>query len=112
MRSLFHLSKRLYSTSKMGKRALVFLAEGAEEMETVITVDVLRRAGVEVILAGLNGDQSVLCSRMVKIEPDCALDNVVNDKFDAVIVPGGLKVAEACATVYKNFLNFIKQSNF
>ncbi len=33
----------------MAPRALVLLAEGAEEMETVITVDVLRRGGVEVI---------------------------------------------------------------
>ena len=29
--------------------ALVFLAEGAEEMETVITVDVLRRGGVRFV---------------------------------------------------------------
>jgi protein DJ-1 len=35
---------------KMAPRALVLLAEGAEEMETVITVDILRRGGVEVIL--------------------------------------------------------------
>ncbi len=34
----------------MAPRALVLLAEGAEEMETVITVDILRRGGVEVIL--------------------------------------------------------------
>ncbi len=33
----------------MAPRALVLLAEGAEEMETVITVDILRRGGVEVI---------------------------------------------------------------
>jgi protein DJ-1 len=35
----------------MAPRALVLLAEGAEEMETVITVDILRRGGVEVILS-------------------------------------------------------------
>jgi len=34
---------------EMAPRALVLLAEGAEEMETVITVDILRRGGVEVI---------------------------------------------------------------
>lgn len=92
---------RSYSTlnSTMVKKALVFLADGAEEMETVITVDVLRRAGIEVTLAGVKGDQTVLCSRNVRIQPDCALDKVSNDQFDAVIVPGGLKGAEACATV-------------
>ena len=37
-------------------RALVILAEGAEESEAVIIVDLLRRAGIETVLAGLNGD--------------------------------------------------------
>ena len=39
----------VYPVFTMAPRALVLLAEGAEEMETVITVDVLRRGGVEVI---------------------------------------------------------------
>lgn len=92
--------KRFFSTRlTMVKKALVFLAEGAEEMETVITVDTLRRAGIDVTLAGLSGDQQVLCSRNVKITPDVSLDSVKSDNFDAVIVPGGLKGAETCALV-------------
>ena len=99
------LSNKFYSTisSNMTKKALVFLAEGAEEMETVITVDTLRRAGIEVTLAGLNGDSPVLCSRNVRVVPDVALDSVSSQTFDAVIVPGGLKGAEACSLV-SNFL--------
>jgi putative intracellular protease/amidase len=81
------------------KRALVFLAKGAEEMETVITVDVLRRAGILVTLAGVEGADAVLCSRDVRVVPDVALSSVENDNFDAVIVPGGLKGAETCASV-------------
>ena len=54
-------------------RVLVVLAPGAEEMETVISVDVLRRAGLEVTLAGLEGDEIVTCSREVKICPDTSL---------------------------------------
>lgn len=81
------------------KRALVFLANGAEEMETVIVVDTLRRAAVDVILAGVDGDDIVTCSRNVKIQPDSSLSKVTNDTFDAVIVPGGLKGAEKCANV-------------
>jgi protein DJ-1 len=98
---MFRISKRFFSIQKpkMVKRALLFLADGAEEMETVITVDVLRRGGVEVTVAGVNGEQTVTCSRLVKIEPDCALDKVKSELFDAVIVPGGLKGAETCATV-------------
>ena len=69
------------------------------EMETVIVVDTLRRGGVEVTLAGVSGPDSVVCSRKVIIVPDIGLSDVLNETFDAVIVPGGLKGAEACATV-------------
>lgn len=73
----------------MGKRALVIVAEEAEEMEVVITVDVLRRAQVEVDVAGLEGPGVVRCSRGVKLEPDLALADA-RGPYDVVILPGGL----------------------
>ncbi len=86
----------------MTKNALVFLAEGAEEMETVITVDVLRRAGVQVTLASIkdgNQNEPVTCSRNVRIFPDTVIDQIQGLTFDAVVIPGGLKGAESCANV-------------
>ncbi len=68
--------------------ALVPLAEGAEEMEVTIIVDVLRRAGVDVTLAGLEGDRPVLCSRRVTIVPDTALSRAGSD-HTALVLPGG-----------------------
>ena len=75
------------------KTALVLLAEGAEEMEVVIVVDVLRRAQVQVTLAGLAESSSlaaVECSRKVRIQPDCSLQQVLdgNRDFDLVVLPG------------------------
>jgi protein DJ-1 len=77
-------------------RALVILAAGAEEMETTITVDVLRRGGVDVVLAGLDGDGPVKCSRGVRIVPDAAL-SAAEGPFDVVILPGGLEGARRLA---------------
>uniref|UniRef100_A0A8I5TY30 Parkinson disease protein 7 homolog n=1 Tax=Pongo abelii TaxID=9601 RepID=A0A8I5TY30_PONAB len=57
------------------KRALVILAKGAEEMETVIPVDVMRRAGIKVTIAGLAGKDPVQCSRDVVICPDASLED-------------------------------------
>ncbi len=74
------------------KRALVVLAEGAEEMEVVVVVDVLRRAGVEVDLAGLDGPGVVTCSRSVRLAPDVALEHCVGP-YDAMILPGGAEGA-------------------
>jgi protein DJ-1 len=69
-------------------RALVVLAEGAEEMEVVVAVDVLRRAGVTVDLAGLDGPGVVTCSRGVRIAPDVALDQAAGP-YDVLVLPGG-----------------------
>merc|ERR1719233_1662000 len=71
----------------MAPRALVLLATGAEEMETVITVDVLRRGGV-VVVAGIDGANTVTCSRNVKIAPDSGLAEC-GGQYDCVVLPGG-----------------------
>ncbi|KAH8232471.1 hypothetical protein KR032_007639, partial [Drosophila birchii] len=81
----------------MSKTALVVLAPGAEEMELIIAVDVLRRAGIKVTMAGLNGAEPVKCSRDVQILPDIELAKVAADKFDVVVLPGGLGGSNAMA---------------
>ncbi|KFD51836.1 DJ-1 family protein [Trichuris suis] len=76
------------------KKVLVLLADGSEEMEVIITVDVLRRGGLDVLLAGLGGDRPHECSRGVKVVPDKSFDVVKGDKFDAVVLPGGMGGAQ------------------
>eukprot|EP00069_Balaena_mysticetus_P014513 bmy_08798T0 len=72
------------------KRALVILATGAEEMETVIPVDVMRRAGIKVTIAGLAGKDPVQCSRDVVICPDASLEDAKKEgPYDVVVMPGG-----------------------
>jgi protein DJ-1 len=68
--------------------ALVLLAPGAEEMETTIVVDVLRRAKVDVVVAGVEGPEPVECSRGVRIVPDVGLSDVESLR-DVVVLPGG-----------------------
>lgn len=87
-------SPKFYSTMP---KALVILSEGAEEMETVISVDVLRRGGVDVTVAGLDGSDPVLCSRNVKVVPDKALSEVKGATYDVVVCPGGAKGAQNLA---------------
>lgn len=67
---------------------LVPIANGTEEMEAVIIIDMLRRAGLDVVVAG-DGDM-VTCSRGVRIVPDISIDDINDDDvFDAIILPGG-----------------------
>jgi 4-methyl-5(b-hydroxyethyl)-thiazole monophosphate biosynthesis len=69
-------------------KALVFLASGFEEIETVTIVDVLRRAGVDVTVAGLTPNVTE-GKHGVKVVPDNSIDDVKVEDFDAVVVPGG-----------------------
>lgn len=69
-------------------KALVFLAPGFEEIETATVVDVLRRSGVEVTVAGLVLGAIEGGHEMKFVAEKCIDEINVND-FDAVICPGG-----------------------
>ncbi|MDH4229828.1 MAG: DJ-1/PfpI family protein [Nitrospirota bacterium] len=71
------------------KKVLVPLAEGFEEIEAVTVIDVLRRAGIEVVSAGLT-DGPVKGSRGVTLVPDTAVHRILENDFDMVVLPGGL----------------------
>ncbi|KAF8838922.1 DJ-1 [Paxillus ammoniavirescens] len=92
----------------MAKKALILIADGTEEMEFTTTYDTLVRAGVECTSANVQSGGSpygsvgtspalVVCSRGVKILPDTTLQPLQAgpDKYDALVIPGGLKGAEA-----------------
>jgi len=70
-------------------KTLVPIADGVEEMEAVIIVDTLRRAGWEVSSAGVEA-QIVTASRGVRLVPDVAWEIVKPETFDILVIPGGL----------------------
>ena len=70
------------------KRVLVPLAEGCEEIEAVVVIDVLRRAGIEVVTAALR-DGPVTASRGVRLLPDAPWPEHAWEQFDALVLPGG-----------------------
>ena len=74
-------------------RVLIPLAQGCEELEAVTLIDLLRRAGVEVITASLD-ENPVQCSRGTVLLADTSLDKVQDDDFDMVVLPGGLPGAD------------------
>ena len=69
-------------------KVLVPLAQGCEEIEAVTVIDILRRAGIKVISAGLDA-QPVKASRGVMLIADMTLDNALQQEFDMIVLPGG-----------------------
>lgn len=74
-------------------RVLVPLAQGCEELEAVTITDLLTRAGINVVSAGLD-DKIVTASRGMKLLPDSILDDVLDEDFDMIVLPGGLPGAD------------------
>ncbi len=69
-------------------KVLVPLAQGCEEIEAVTVIDILRRAAIEVVSAGL-GAQPVRASRGTVLVPDTTLDAALKYDYDMVVLPGG-----------------------
>lgn len=74
-------------------KVLVPLAQGCEELEAVTVVDLLRRAGIEVITAGLD-EQPVRASRGMVLVADMTLASALLQEYDMIVLPGGLPGAD------------------
>jgi 4-methyl-5(b-hydroxyethyl)-thiazole monophosphate biosynthesis len=70
-------------------RVLIPLAPGFEEIEAVSTIDVLRRADVEVVVAAVGDSGSIAGSHGIAVRAEVRLRDVRDQDFDAVILPGG-----------------------
>ncbi|MCB1172219.1 MAG: DJ-1/PfpI family protein [Leptospiraceae bacterium] len=72
-------------------KVLTILAEGFEEIEAVTIIDVLRRAGVDVVAAGMDSIR-VTGSHAIQLQTDCTLADAIQeqDSFDMLVLPGGL----------------------
>lgn len=69
-------------------RVLCLVTDGFEEIEMVTPVDLLRRAGVEVVIVALEKPQVVgRCG--IRLVADAVFDDVSPDAFDALFLPGG-----------------------
>ncbi len=80
------------------KKAVILFADGFEEVEGITQADFLRRAGIEVTLAGVKS-LKVRGSRGIDITCDALLSDLDEAVFDAVVVPGGMPGA---ANVYES----------
>jgi 4-methyl-5(b-hydroxyethyl)-thiazole monophosphate biosynthesis len=68
---------------------LVPLAEGFEEIEAFAPVDLLRRAGVEVVTAALAATMHVTGRSGITVHADKTLAEVMHRDFDLIFLPGG-----------------------
>ena len=70
------------------KKILMPLADGFEEIETITIVDVIRRAGLSITIAGLKSGELV-GAHDIRVMSDQTLDEVKEESFDMIVLPGG-----------------------
>ena len=91
-------------------KALVAVADGSEDLETVTLVDLLRRAKIEVTLVSVMPQRQVTAAHGTALRADALLADIVDEDYDAIILPGGMPGAEHlanCATL----VNLLKEQN-
>jgi protein deglycase len=87
----------LQKGKKMKKKVVVPIAQGFEEIEAVTVIDILRRAGIEVTVAGVSPDP-IVGRNGIRLVADCPVADVKAADYDMVILPGGSEGTAHLAT--------------
>ena len=81
----------------MSFRALITLAEGIDDLQSVTLIDVLRRAELEVLVASIEARRMLTCARGTRLTADAMLVDVLAQDFDLIVLPGGAVGAQHLA---------------
>ncbi len=90
-------------------KIVILLADGFEELEAVAIIDVLRRAEIEIVSAGLK-EGPVSSAHNVKVIPDTMIDKISSDDFDMLVLPGGIPGSDNL-NADERVINLIKDFN-
>jgi 4-methyl-5(b-hydroxyethyl)-thiazole monophosphate biosynthesis len=72
------------------KHLYLFLAPGFEEIEAIATLDILRRAGLDVKSVSITGDSKVTGAHGIAVEADCIYSEIEFSNAEMIILPGGM----------------------
>lgn len=81
----------------MTQRALVVVAEGVDDLQTVTLIDVLRQSAVEVLVVSIENRRMLTCARGTRLTADAMLLDVLAQSFDLIVLPGGEDGAQRMA---------------
>lgn len=68
----------------------IFMADGCEEIEALTVVDMLRRAGIEIEMISITGNEKINGAHGIRIISDIMKENADYKSYDGIILPGGM----------------------
>ncbi len=71
-------------------KAIIFFADGCEEVEALTVYDGLLRAGFEVTKAAVGGKKTIKSSHNVEITCEALVEDCTNEDYDLAYAPGGM----------------------
>ena len=74
----------------MDKKIAVHLADGFEEIEAISIIDVLRRAGLDVVMVSVTGNLEVNGAHQIKVLADRLFESVDYNSIFMIVLPGGM----------------------
>lgn len=97
------------------KKIAVFFAQGFEEIEALTVVDGCRRAGIEVVMTGVDNGKTCTGSHGIEVTLDAALEEMNFDELDMIVLPGGMpgtKNLEKCDLLMKQVDEFYQNGKW
>lgn len=76
------------------KKAFLFLANGFEESEAIVPLDILRRGGVSVTTVSISEKKEVTGAHNIIVVADVLFDDCKFENYDMLILPGGMPGAQ------------------
>lgn len=70
--------------------ALIPVAQGNEDIEVIVLIDVLRRGGLQVVVASLDDQEVVTLMKGTRLVVDAAFHSVIDQPWDVIALPGGI----------------------
>lgn len=96
-------------------QAGIYLADGFEEVEGLSVVDLLRRAGINVMMISVMDKKEVTGSHKITVLADKLIEEVNPSELSIMIIPGGqtgTKNLETCDTLKKQLVEFNKKDKY
>ena len=90
----------------------MFLANGFEEVEAIATLDVIRRAGIEIKTVGIDSEL-IVGSHNITVESDLTVDEISFANLEGIILPGGMPGTTNLmnSSVVDGYIDFCQQNN-
>lgn len=91
-------------------KAYAVVANGSEEAEFIVVVDLLKRAGIETVFVSIEKDKTIIGSHHIKLVADLTIEETDMNDADIIFIPGGMPGSERISTCSK-FVEILKQKN-